>query len=174
MTSAGTKLLPFGFKYNRISIAPEEAQFIETRKFQAEEICRIFSVPPALVQLESQTTYNNVEQQNLMFARHTVLPWAKRIEQELNRKLLSGIEQPTHYFKFELNDLFRGDMAARSAFFTQMLQNGVMSINEVRAQEELNPVAGGDVHTVQVNQIALDRLEAYSDKIASDAAATNE
>jgi HK97 family phage portal protein len=64
-TSAGTKLLPFGFKYNRISIAPEEAQFIETRKFQAEEICRIFSVPPALVQLESQTTYNNVEQQNL-------------------------------------------------------------------------------------------------------------
>ena len=60
-------------------------------------------------------------------------------------------------------------MAARSAFFTQMLQNGVMSINEVRAQEELNPVAGGDVHTVQVNQIALDRIEAYSDKIASDA-----
>lgn len=173
-TNAGTKLMPFGFKYQRIGIPPEEAQFIQTRKFQAEEICRIFSVPPALVQLESQTTYNNVEQQNLMFARHTVLPWAKRIEQELNRKLLSGIEQPTHYFKFELNDLFRGDMAARSAFFTQMLQNGVMSINEVRAQEELNPVAGGDVHTVQVNQIALDRLEAYSDKIASDAAATNE
>jgi HK97 family phage portal protein len=173
-TNAGTKLLPFGFKYQRIGIPPEEAQFIQTRKFQAEEICRIFSVPPALVQLESQTTYNNVEQQNLMFARHTILPWAKRIEQELNRKLLNVIEQPTHYFKFELNDLFRGDMAARSAFFTQMLQNGVMSINEVRAQEELNPVAGGDVHTVQVNQIALDRLEAYSDKIASDAAASNE
>jgi len=168
MTSAGTKLLPFGFKYSRIAIAPEEAQFIETRKFQAEEICRIFSVPPALVQLESQTTYNNVEQQNLMFARHTVLPWAKRIEQELASKLLTIQEARAHYFKFSLSDLFRGDLAARSAFFTQALQNGVMSINEVRAQEELNPVDGGDTHTVQVNQIALDRLGAYSDKISSD------
>ena len=168
MTSAGTKLLPFGFRYSRISIAPEEAQFIETRKFQAEEICRIFSVPPALVQLESQTTYNNVEQQNLMFARHTVLPWAKRIEQELASKLLTTQEARSHYFKFSLNDLFRGDMQARASFYTQMLQNGVMNINEVRATEELNPVDGGNTHTVQVNQIALDRLEAYSDKIASD------
>jgi HK97 family phage portal protein len=168
MTSAGTKLLPFGFKYNRISIAPEEAQFIETRKFQAEEICRIFSVPPALVQLESQTTYNNVEQQNLMFARHTVLPWAKRIEQELASKLLTMREARNHYFKFSLNDLFRGDMAARSQFYTQMLQNGVMTINEVRANEELNPAAGADVHLVQVNQIALDRMGDYSDKISSN------
>jgi HK97 family phage portal protein len=168
MTSAGTKLLPFGFKYNRIAIAPEEAQFIETRKFQAEEICRIFSVPPALVQLESQTTYNNVEQQNLMFARHTVLPWAKRIEQELASKLLTRQESQNHYFKYSLNDLFRGDMQARANFYTQMLQNGVMNINEVRGTEELNPVDGGDTHTVQVNQIALDRLGAYSDKISSD------
>lgn len=169
MTSAGTKLLPFGFKYNRISIAPEEAQFIETRKFQAEEICRIFSVPPALVQLESQTTYNNVEQQNLMFARHTVLPWAKRIEQELASKLLTRQETVDHYFKFMLNDLFRGDMQARAQFFTQMLQNGVMTINEVRGTEEMNPIDGGDQSHVQVNQIRLDRMEAYSDKISSDA-----
>ena len=168
MTSAGTKLLPFGFRYNRISIAPEEAQFIETRKFQAEEVCRIFSVPPALVQLESQTTYNNVEQQNLMFARHTVLPWARRIEQELASKLLTMREAKNHYFKFMLNDLFRGDMAARSNFFTQMLQNGVMSINEVRATEEMNPISGGDQHLVQVNQLSLDKMAAYSDKIAKD------
>lgn len=168
MTSAGTKLLPFGFKYNRIAIAPEEAQFIETRKFQAEEICRIFSVPPALVQLESQTTYNNVEQQNLMFARHTVAPWAKRIEQELSAKLLTLQEARQHYFKFSLNDLFRGDLQARAQFFTQMLQNGVMTINEVRAQEEMNPADGADVHLVQVNQIALDRMGAYSDKISTD------
>ena len=168
LTSAGTKLLPFGFKYNRISIAPEEAQFIETRKFQAEEICRIFSVPPALVQLDSQTTYNNVEQQNLQFARHTVLPWARRIEQELASKLLTLQEARSHYFKFNLNDLFRGDMQARSQYFTQLLQNGVMSINEVRASEELNPIDGGDHSHVQVNQIRLDHMQAYSDKISSD------
>jgi HK97 family phage portal protein len=166
---AGTKLLPFGFKYSRISISPDEAQFIETRKFQAEEICRIFSVPPTLVQLESQTTYNNVEQQNLQFARHTISPWAKRIEQEIDRKLIQSRERPQIYSKFLLNDLYRGDMQSRASFYTQMLQNGVLNINEVREREDLNPTSGGDTHVVQVNHIALDRLGAYSDKIASDA-----
>ena len=162
---AGTKLLPFGFKYSRISISPDEAQFIETRKFQAEEICRIFSVPPTLVQLESQTTYNNVEQQNLQFARHTISPWAKRIEQEIDRKLIQSRERPQIYSKFLLNDLYRGDMQSRASFYTQMLQNGVLNINEVREREDLNPTSGGDTHVVQVNQIALDRLGAYSDKL---------
>lgn len=167
-TQGGTKLLPFGFKYSRISISPDEAQFIETRKFQAEEICRIFSVPPALVQLESQTTYNNVEQQNLMFARHTITPWAKRIEQEIDRKLIQSRERPQIYSKFNLNDLFRGDMQARADFYTKMLQNGVLNINEVREKEDLNPTVGGDVHLVQVNQLALDRVGEYSDKISSN------
>ena len=166
---AGTKLLPFGFKYSRISLSPDEAQFIETRKFQAEEICRIFSVPPTLVQLESQTTYNNVEQQNLQFARHTISPWTKRIEQEIDRKLIQSRERPQIYSKFSLNDLYRGDMQTRASFYTQMLQNGVLNINEVRMKEDMNPTEGGDTHVVQVNQIALDRLGAYSDKLTSDA-----
>lgn len=166
--NAGTKLLPFGFKYQRITITPDEAQFIETRKFQAEEICRIYSVPPSLVQLPSQTTYNNVEQQNLQFARHTIAPWAKRIEQEIDRKLIQSFERPDIYSKFNMNDLYRGDLAARTNFYTQMLQSGVMSINEVRAKEQMNPVQNGDLHTVQVNQIALDRLGDYSDKVSKD------
>jgi HK97 family phage portal protein len=167
-SQAGTKLLPFGFKYSRISISPDEAQFIETRKFQAEEICRIFSVPPALVQLESQTTYNNVEQQNLQFARHTVTPWAKRIEQEIDRKLLQARERPELYSKFNLNDLYRGDMQSRAAFYTQMLQNGVLNINEVRQKEDMNPTEGGDSHVIQVNQLALNKLQDYSEKLASN------
>ena len=166
--NAGTKLLPFGFKYQRITITPDEAQFIETRKFQAEEICRIYSVPPSLVQLPSQTTYNNVEQQNLQFARHTIAPWAKRIEQEIDRKLIQSFERPDIYSKFNMNDLYRGDLAARTNFYTQMLQSGVMSINEVRGKEQMNPVEGGDTHTVQINQIALDRLGDYSDKVSTD------
>jgi len=163
---AGTKLMPFGFKYQRISISPDEAQFIETRKFQAEEICRIFSVPPSLVQLPSQTTYNNVEQQNLMYARHTIVPWTQRIEQEIDRKLIPAFQRPEIYTKFRLVDLQRGDSTARANYFTQLLQAGVLSINEVRMEEEMNPVDGGDVHTVQVNQIALDKLGAYSDSIS--------
>jgi HK97 family phage portal protein len=164
---AGTKLMPFGFKYQRISISPDEAQFIETRKFQAEEICRIFSVPPSLVQLPSQTTYNNTEQQNLMFARHTIVPWTQRVEQEIDRKLIPSYDRPQIYAKFKLSDLQRGDSAARANYFTQMLQSGVLSINEVRAEEELNPIAGGEVHTVQINQIALNKLEDYSEAISN-------
>ena len=163
---AGTKLLPFGFKYSRISISPDEAQFIETRKFQAEEICRIFSVPPTLVQLESQTTYNNVEQQNLQFARHTISPWTKRIEQEIDRKLIQSRERPQIYSHFNLNDLYRGDMQSRADFYTKMLNNGVLSINEVREKEGMNDTDGGNTHTVQINSIALDRLGAYSDKVS--------
>jgi HK97 family phage portal protein len=165
-SNAGTKLMPFGFKYQRISISPDEAQFIETRKFQAEEICRIFSVPPSLVQLPSQTTYNNVEQQNLMFARHTIVPWTQRVEQEIDRKLIPSFDSPVIYSKFKLSDLQRGDSAARAAYYTQLLSAGVLNINEVRKEEQLNPVEGGDVHTVQVNQIALDKLGAYSDAIS--------
>jgi len=163
---AGTKLMPFGFKYQRISISPDEAQFIQTRAFQAEEICRIFNVPTALVQLPSQTTYNNVEQQNLMFARHTIVPWTQRIEQEIDRKLIPSFDRPVVYSKFKLSDLQRGDSGARATYFTQMLQAGVLSINEVRMEEELNPIEGGDIHTVQVNQIALNKLEAYSESIS--------
>jgi HK97 family phage portal protein len=163
---AGTKLMPFGFKYQRISISPDEAQFIQTRAFQAEEICRIFNVPTALVQLPSQTTYNNVEQQNLMFARHTIVPWTQRIEQEIDRKLIPSFDREVVFSKFKLSDLQRGDSAARANYFTQMLQNGVLSINEVRQEEQLNPIQGGDIHTVQVNQIALDKLEAYSETIS--------
>ena len=163
---AGTKLMPFGFKYQRISISPDEAQFIQTRSFQAEEICRIFNCPTALVQLPSQTTYNNVEQQNLMFARHTIVPWTQRIEQEIDRKLIPSFDRDVIFSKFKLSDLQRGDSAARANYFTQMLQNGVLSINEVRQEEQLNPVEGGDVHCVQVNQIALDKLQAYSESIS--------
>ena len=166
--NAGTKLMPFGFKYQRISIAPDEAQFIETSQFQAQEICRIFSVPAALVQLPGQTTYNNVEQQNLMFARHTIQPWAKRIQQEIDKKLIPSFDRPAVYSRFNLNDLYRGDMDARAGFFTQMLQSGVMSINEVRAEEDKNPIDGGDVHLVQVNQIALDKIQDYSDNISNN------
>ncbi len=162
---AGTKLMPFGFKYQRISISPDEAQFIETRKFQAEEITRIFSVPPALVQLPSQTTYNNVEQQNLMFARHTIVPWTQRVEQEIDRKLIASYDRPQVYSKFKLSDLQRGDSAARANYFTEMIRSGVLSINEVRAEEELNPIEGGSVHMVQINQIALNKIEDYSTAI---------
>jgi HK97 family phage portal protein len=103
-----------------------------------------------------------------MFARHTVTPWAKRIEQEIDRKLIQSRERPQLYSKFSLNDLYRGDMQSRADFYTKMLQNGVLNINEVRMKEDLNPTEGGDTHVVAVNQLALNKLQEYSDKIAGN------
>jgi len=173
-TSSGTKLLPFGFKYNRVSITPDEAQFINTRRLQAEEVCRIFSVPPSLIQLDTQSTFNNVEQQSIQFTRHTLGPWAKRIEQELNRKLLTVFEMDELQFRFRMGDLHRGDMAGRAAFYQQGLQSGWLTINEVRQLEDLNPINGGDTATVQVNQVSLKHFDDYSRTISQPTENNNE
>ena len=167
-SGGGTKVVPFDVDYSAITLSPEEAQFIQSRKFQAEEICRIFSVPPDLVQVPGQSTFNNVEQQSIQFARHTITPWAVRLQQEVDRKLIQSFQRPNIYSRHDMTDLYRGDMAARANFYTQMLQVGVMSINEVRGKEDMNPVEGGDMHTVQVNQIALNSFASYSEKIAND------
>ena len=168
--TATTKLVPHGLKYQRVTITPDEAQFLGVRKFQAEEVARIFGVPPALIQLESQTTYNNVEQQNLQFARHTIRPWVTKIEHEINRKLIQARERPMTTARYDLNSMARGDMAARVKFYEGMVRLGAMSINEVRAKEDMNPTEGGDTHMVPTNTISLDRFPAFSDKLASGGA----
>lgn len=165
-TSAGTKLLPFGFKYTPVSVPPEAMTFIETRKFQAEEIARIYNVPPVLIQLEGSTTYNNVEQQNLMF-RQSLLPWVNRIQQEVDRKLLPSVDRGRYRSRYDMAALFAADLDTKSKYYQDALQSGWMSINEVRQREGMEPVEGGDEHTIQVNQYALSRLEAFSDKISA-------
>lgn len=169
-TSNGPKtiLLPFGIKHTRIAITADEAQFIETRKLGNREICTIFSVPAAMVGIDADVTYNNVEQQQIMFRQHTILPWIRRIESEINRKLIFGFERPENHARFDLAELTRGDMKSRADYFQTMLQNGVMSRDEVRARENLNPIqsGGGDLYTIQVNQLDLKSLESYSKKMS--------
>lgn len=163
--TAGTKLLPFGFKYQPITVPPETMSFIQTRQLQAEEIARAYQVPAPLVGL-GQATYDNLEQQNLLYKQGCLLPWARRIEQEIDRKLIPVFERPEVYSKFRLGDMYRTDLKAQGEFYQTMLQSGVLSINEVREQLELNAVNdGGDIHTVSVNQLSLDRLESYSDRL---------
>ncbi len=125
-------------------------------------------MPPDLVQLPGKSTFNNVEQQHIQFARHTITPWALRLSQEVDRKLIQKFQRPQIYSRHDMTDLYRGDMAARSNFYQQLLNAGVLSINEVRAKEDLNPVDGGDMHRVQVNQIALSQFEQYSTKLSTN------
>jgi HK97 family phage portal protein len=160
-----TAILEAGLKYERVGIPPETAQALETRRYQVEEICRIFNVPPSLVQMSTDVKYSNQEQQDLFFAKHTISPWLTNIEQELNRKLLLPAEKKEHFFKFDILGLMRGDMAARANYYHTLLSDGVLSINEVRGLEDRNSIPGGDLNLVQVNQIPLESMTDYAKQI---------
>lgn len=164
-----TLMLPFGVRYHRIGITADEAQFIQTRKFQAEEIARIFGVPPNMLGLDGHSTYNNVEQNAIAFGRYTVMPWINRVIAELDDKLLMGWERADHYHQANVMELYRADAKTRAEYYKTMLDTGVMSRDEIRQRENLNPIgseAGGTLHTVQVNQIALEHMGAFSEKMS--------
>lgn len=166
-SSHATAILEAGLKYERVGIPPDQSQFLGVRKYQVEEVCRIFNVPTGMVQVGEQK-YSNVEQQDLFFAKHTIHPWLVSIEQEMNRKLLLPAERKEHKFKFDMLSLMRGDMAARSQYYHTLLSDGVLTINEVRGLENRNAIEGGDQALVQVNQLPLTSMEAYANSITSN------
>jgi len=168
-SSAGnlTRVLPAGFKYERIALSPDEAQNIEARKMSAQDIARIYNVPPALIGLDGNLTYSNTEQAGIFFARHTILPIARRIEQEVENKLLTPAQRSQYFVRFNIDELMRGDIKTRADYYNTMLQAGALTPNEVRAAEHLPTMQGGDTLRVPVNVIAADRFEAYSDKIST-------
>lgn len=167
-SQGGTKILPFGLNYQRISLRPDEAQYIESRKFGVIEVARIFNVPPIMIQAEEAASYQGSAAYDLFFAKHTVAPWVRRLEQEIRAKLFTTAERSTHLCAFDLRGLMRGDLAARSAYYSQMISAGVLSIDEVRREENRDPVPGGigRHHLVQVNQLTLDHIDEYSQTIA--------
>lgn len=144
-------LLEGGMKYSRISIPPEDAQFIATRKFQKNEIATIFGVPPHKIADLERSTNNNIEHQSIEFVSDSVLPYVVALEEQLNKKLLRDTEQGEWYFKFALEGLLRGDSTARGNFYRTMHLIGGMSPNEIREKEDLNPYAGGEHYFVQQN-----------------------
>lgn len=142
------KILDPGVKYIPTTISPEEAQFLQTRGFQVEEIARMYRVPLVLIQSVEKTTSwgSGVEQLMIGFAQWTIAPLAMDWEQELSAKLLTDEERAQGYYvRLDMRGLLRGDMAARAAFYQSAVQNSWMTPNEVRSREELDPLPGGDV-----------------------------
>lgn len=139
-----TPVLPFGFKYSPVGVAPEAAQLLGIRKFQIEEISRIFGVPLHLISDLSKSSFSNIEQQGLEYVTHTCRPWVIRWEQELNRKLLQESEKPEVYTKFNMDGLLRGDSAARASYYNTAVTLGILTRNEVRELEDRNPLDGLD------------------------------
>ena len=151
-------VLEEGMKYTPISISPNEAQFLETRKFQINEIARIFRVPPHMVGDLEKSSFSNIEQQSLEFVKYTLDPWVVRWEQALYRTLLSEEEKKTLFFKFNVEGLLRGDYASRMNGYATARQNGWMSANDIRELEDLDRIPaelGGDLYLVNGNMLPL-------------------
>ena len=128
-------VLEEGMKYTPISISPNEAQFLETRKFQIDEIARIFRVPPHMVGDLEKSSFSNIEQQSLEFVKYTLNPWVCRWEQALQRALLSDDEKGKYFFRFNVEGLLRGDYQSRMQGYATARQNGWMSANDIRELE---------------------------------------
>ena len=141
-------------------INPHDAQLLESRYFGIEEICRAFGVPPQLVFStdKSSSWASSAEQINQNFLTYSLNPMLKRIEQTISRKLLKPEERSKFYPIFSVEGLLLADSAGRASFYTALLQNGVMTRNEVRALENLPPVEGADQLTVQLNLTSIDKI----------------
>lgn len=156
-------VLEEGLKYTPISISPNEAQFLETRKFQIDEIARIFRVPPHMVGDLEKSSFSNIEQQSLEFVKYTLDPWVVRWEQSLSRALLSETEKKSYFFKFNLEGLLRGDYQSRMQGYSVGIQNGFMCPNDVRELENLDLIPdelGGNKYMVNGNMVDLKNVGA--------------
>ena len=151
-------VLEEGMKYTPISISPEQAQFLETRKFQIDEIARIFRVPPHMIGDLEKSSFNNIEQQSLEFVKYTLDPWVSRWEQAMVRALLTPEEKKKYFFKFNVDGLLRGDYQSRMNGYATARQNGWMSANDIRELENLDRIPaeeGGDLYLVNGNMTKL-------------------
>ena len=156
-------VLEEGLKYTPISISPNEAQFLETRKFQIDEIARIFRVPPHMVGDLEKSSFSNIEQQSLEFVKYTLDPWVVRWEQSLSRALLSPEEKKTYFFKFNVDGLLRGSYHERMQGYSIGIQNGFMCPNDVRELENLDMISeedGGFKFMVNGNMVDLKNVGA--------------
>lgn len=161
-----TKVLSGRWKYTPIMIPPDDAQYIEAKKLTKQEIYGIYRIPPTFAQDFERATFANAEQQDLVFVKHTITPLIRQIEQEINKKCFTERDKKTHYVKFNLNGLLRGDLAARQAFYQSMVNSGVMNRNEARGFEELNAYQGGDDFLVQGAMVPADLLrKQYEQKV---------
>lgn len=147
----GTAILEEGMEWKQLGMTSEDAQFLETRKYQRAEIASLFRVPPHMIGDLERATFSNIEHQSIAFVVHTMMPWVKRWEQRLNRQLLSSADRKTHFVRFNVDGLLRGDTQTRYAAYGVAITNGWMSRNEVRALEGLNAADGLDAYLTPLN-----------------------
>ncbi|MDE5600398.1 MAG: phage portal protein [Oscillospiraceae bacterium] len=152
-------ILEEGMQYKQIGIPPEEAQFLETRKFQINEIARLYRIPPHMVGDLEKASFSNIEEQSLEFVKYTLDPWVVRWEQSLQKSLLSREDKKNYSIKFNVDGLLRGDYASRMSGYAIARQNGFMSANDIRELENMNKIPkeeGGDLYLINGNMTKLE------------------
>lgn len=154
-------VLEEGMKFQSIGIPPEQAQFLETRKFQLNEIARIFRIAPHLIGDLDKATFSNIDNQSISFVVHTIRPWLVRIESSINKALLSTNEKREYFVSFVVEGLLRGDYASRMQGYAAGIQNGFFSPNDVRSLENMNLIENGDVYAMNGNMLNLEDIGAY-------------
>ncbi len=170
-------VLEEGMKYTPIGISPEQAQFLETRKFQINEIARIFRVPPHMVGDLEKSSFSNIEQQSLEFVKYTLDPWVVRWEQSITRTLLTQEEKSRYFVKFNLEGLLRGDYQSRMNGYAIARQNGWMSANDIRELENLDRISaeeGGDLYLINGNMLPLKDAGAFANNTPTREEETDE
>lgn len=159
-------ILEEGMKYNKNSIPPNDAQWLETRQFQRNEMAAFFRIPPHMIGDLERATFSNIEHQSLEFAMYTMRPWLIRFERSMKRQLLVGNEKDKYFIEFLIDALMRGDAQSRAAFYKEMYYMGSMSPNEIREKENMNPITDsdgnlipeGDEYMTQQNMMALSQI----------------
>jgi HK97 family phage portal protein len=149
-------ILEEGMTYKQIGLPPEDSQFLETRRFQIEEVARIFRIPLHMLASLERATFSNIEHQSIEFVTHTLRPWLVRIEQAINSRLLTEDERKIFYAEHIVDGLLRGDIKSRYEAYAIGRQNGWLSANDIRRMENQNTIEGGDVYLVNGNMIPVD------------------
>ena len=158
-------VLEEGMKYQQIGIPPEEAQFLETRKFQINEIARLYRIPPHMVGDLDKSSFSNIEQQSLEFVKYTLDPWVIRWEQSLQRSLLLPGEKGKYFIKLNVDGLLRGDYQSRMNGYAVGRQNGWFSANDIREMEIMNPIPdeqGGNLYLINGAMTKLEDAGAFA------------
>lgn len=149
-------LLDEGMKMEKVGLPQKDSQYLETRVFQIEEIARWFNLPPHILKNLDKATFSNIESQAQELVKYCLRHWMVRIEQHCDIQLLPAAARKTYYHKWNAEGLLRGDSKARAEFYKSLWNVGAISINEIRAKEDLNPVEGGDTHFVPLNTVPLE------------------
>lgn len=146
-------LLQEGMSYKQLSQDNEKAQLLESRKWSVNEICRLYKVPPHMIQLLEQSTNNNIEHQGLQYVMYTLLAWLKRHESAMMRDLLLPSERRDLYIEFNVSSLLRGDQKSRYESYALGRQWGWLSVNDIRRMENLPPIPGGETYLTPLNMV---------------------